>query len=410
VSTARTGPATPRLVATDLDGTVVRDDGTISRRTVAAFARAERAGALIVVVTGRPPRAMTEIAGAFGHQGTAIVANGAMTYDMRTGEVTATELIAPGPLAMAVSRLRAAVPGIGIAVEYPDGRAIDRVFQPVMFDVANPGPRSDDATLTARPAAKLLGRHLGYGCDELLAVAGPALDGLVDVTHSSASGLIEAAAPGVSKASAVARVAASAGIPRDSAIAFGDQPNDLPLLAWAGVSCAVDNAHPRVLAAATRIIGGNNEDGVASVLESLYPLAPPRPPGVDEVAWGTPAGRQGGGLRAVRRRGQGGHDRGRQDSSEASGSARASVVGSGGRRCLGGLLISGDACGGWLARTKDPRSGPSGVTGVGIAWSGVTWSGVTWSGIAGNRSRRWRARNRKKDSNVPAVVDMLLSP
>ena len=76
----RSAGGRPRLVATDLDGTVVRDDGTISGRTVAAFARAEQAGALVVVVTGRPPRAMAEISGAFGHRGTAIVSNGAMTY------------------------------------------------------------------------------------------------------------------------------------------------------------------------------------------------------------------------------------------------------------------------------------------------------------------------------------------
>lgn len=265
------GGGPPRLVATDLDGTVVRDDGTISERTVAAFARAERAGAHVVVVTGRPPRAMTGIAGAFGYRGTAIVSNGAMAYDMGTGMVTPVELIRPELLVTAVARLRAVIPGIGIAVEYPDGRAFDRLFQPVMFDVDDPGPRADDAALTARPAAKLLGRHLGYSCDDLLAIARPALDGLVDVTHSSAKGLIEAAAVGVSKASAVARIALAAGLgPRD-VIAFGDQPNDLPLLAWAGTSCAVANAHPDVLATAGRVIPANNDDGVAQVLEELFP-------------------------------------------------------------------------------------------------------------------------------------------
>jgi hypothetical protein len=140
-----------------------------------------------------------------------------------------------------------------------------------MFDVDNPGPRYDDAALTARPAAKLLGRHLGYSCDDLLAVAGPALDGLVAVTHSSAMGLIEAAAIGVSKATTLAMLAAAEGIAPQESIAFGDQPNDLPMLAWAGTSCAVANAHPRVLAAATRVIASNDDDGVAQVLEALFP-------------------------------------------------------------------------------------------------------------------------------------------
>jgi len=265
------GTPRPRLVATDLDGTIVRADGTISARTVAAFSRVERAGARFVLVTGRPPRAMREIASVFARRGSAICSNGALAYDMATGEVTAVELIPPGQLAVAVRRLREAVPDIGIAVEYPDGRAVDHLFQPVMIDVGNPGPRLDDAALTARPAAKLLGRHLGYSCDDLLALTGPLLADLVAVTHSSARGLIEAAAVGVSKATAVARIAASAHVPAADVIAFGDQPNDLPLLTWAGTSCAVANAHPRVLAAATCVIGSNDDDGVAQVLESLYP-------------------------------------------------------------------------------------------------------------------------------------------
>jgi HAD superfamily hydrolase (TIGR01484 family) len=258
-------------VATDLDGTIVRSDGTLSARTVAAFARAERAGVRFVLVTGRPPRAMRDIADAFGHRGTAIVSNGALAYDMRTSEVTPVQLIAPEQLAAAVRKLRAAVPGIGIAVEYPDGRAIDHLFQPIMFDVDDPGPRFDDPTLTSRPAAKLLGRHVGYSCDDLLAIVSPVLDGLVAVTHSSATGLVEAAAIGVSKASAIAAIAEAAGIEPSEVIAFGDQPNDLPLLTWAGTSCAVANAHPEVLAAASRVIASNDDDGVAQILEELYP-------------------------------------------------------------------------------------------------------------------------------------------
>ena len=261
-----------RLVATDLDGTVIRSDGTVSARTIAALLRAERAGARLVLVTGRPPRGMAEIVDALGHRdGIAICSNGALTYDLRTGKVTPVQLIAPEQLAVAVRNLRAAIPGIGIAVEYPGGRAIDRLFQPIMFDVDNPGPRFDDAALTAQPAAKLLGRHVGYSCDDLLAIAVPVLDGLVAVTHSSAKGLIEAAAIGVSKATTLAMLAAADGITAQESIAFGDQPNDLPMLAWAGTSCAVANAHPAVLAAATRVIASNDDDGVAQVLEALFP-------------------------------------------------------------------------------------------------------------------------------------------
>jgi len=261
----------PLLVATDLDGTIVRRDGTISERTVAAFARVEAAGARFVLVTGRPPRVMRGIAAMFGHVGTAICANGALAYDMRTGTVATRHLIPAPAVAEAALALRAVVPGIGIAVEYPDGFAADELFQAINPDVNRTMSRPDDAALFSRPASKLLGRHTGYACDDLLALALPAIGGLVSVTHSNSKGLIEASALGVSKASVVAEIAADFGIAREAVLAFGDMPNDLPLLTWAGTSCAVANAHLDVLAAATHIIGSVDDDGVAEYLEGVYP-------------------------------------------------------------------------------------------------------------------------------------------
>jgi HAD superfamily hydrolase (TIGR01484 family) len=268
---ARHVPLRPLLVATDLDGTIIRDDGTISDRTVAAFARVEAAGARFVLVTGRPPRVMRDIAAMFGHVGTAICANGALAYDMRTEEITARHTIPPPVLAAAAAALRTAVPGIGIAVEYPDGRAADENFLAINWDINQTMPRPGDAVLFSRPASKLLGRHMGYNCDDLLGLALPAIGDLVSVTHSNGKGLIEASALGVSKASVVAELAAELGIGPEAVLAFGDMPNDLPLLNWAGTSCAVANAHPEVLAAATHVIGSNDNDGVAAYLEQIYP-------------------------------------------------------------------------------------------------------------------------------------------
>jgi HAD superfamily hydrolase (TIGR01484 family) len=267
---ARHVPLRPSLVATDLDGTIIRDDGTISDRTVAAFARVEAAGARFVLVTGRPPRVMRDIAAMFGHVGTAICANGALAYDMRTEVVTARHMIPAPVLAAAAAALRAAVPGIGIAVEYPDGRAADEHFLAINWDINQTMPRPGDAVLFSRPASKLLGRHMGYNCDDLLGLTLPAVGDLVSVTHSNGKGLIEASALGVSKASVVAELAAELGIGPEAVLAFGDMPNDLPLLNWAGTSCAVANAHPEVLAAATHVIGSNDNDGVAEYLEQIY--------------------------------------------------------------------------------------------------------------------------------------------
>src|SRR5512139_2475740 len=100
----------PRLVATDLDGTIVRSDGTISARTVDALARVEAAGATLVMVTGRPPRWMHDVATAVDHHGVAICANGAVVYDLHTETIVRTHLIEPDRLGEAVERLRALQP------------------------------------------------------------------------------------------------------------------------------------------------------------------------------------------------------------------------------------------------------------------------------------------------------------
>ena len=124
----------------------------------------------------------------------------------------------------------------------------------------SPGPRPSSSAAIPGTAATTCSRS---PC--------PRSASLVSVTHSNGECLIEASALGVSKASVVAELAADWGIVRESVLAFGDMPNDLPLLTWAGTSCAVANAHPDVLAAATHVIGSVDDDGVAEYLERIYP-------------------------------------------------------------------------------------------------------------------------------------------
>jgi HAD superfamily hydrolase (TIGR01484 family) len=263
--------SSPRLVATDLDGTIVRSDGTISPRTMAALCRIEEAGAQLVLVTGRPPRLMSAMAAAFGNRGIAICSNGALIYDMHTGSVTGEHLIPPRELAEAARRLRAAIPEIGLAVESAAELTGDHRYETGGWDRDVPIRRLADAELLSRPAAKLLGRHPWLSADQLLALAFPAVAGIVTVYHSNGSRLVEASAAGVSKASALADLAAKHDIAPAAVVAFGDMPNDLSMLAWAGTSYAVANAHPDVLAAADHVIASNDEDGVAQVLDRLYP-------------------------------------------------------------------------------------------------------------------------------------------
>jgi len=92
----------------------------------------------------------------------------------------------------------------------------------------------------------------------------------VETTHSGGAGLIELSAAAVTKAGALAELCRRWGVTAEEVIAFGDMPNDGPMLRWAGQSWAVANAHPEARAAATDVTASNDEDGVARILEGLF--------------------------------------------------------------------------------------------------------------------------------------------
>jgi len=271
-----------RLVATDLDGTLITHDGVVSVRTRDALAAVERAGMHLVFVTGRPPRWMASVVEATGHAGVAICANGAVVYDLRSESVESVRLLAAGPAREAVRRLREVLPDVAFAVErVGPARRLDIEFAREPGYVPrwpSPGdaPTGPAEELVDGGVVKLLARHPEHLGDALLLTAEAVLGGVAEVTHSNpADSLLEISALGVSKASTLEQLAASLGIGADEVVAFGDQPNDLPMLAWAGTSYAVANAHPSVLAAVDRHAAAVHDDGVAQVLETLLP--PPEP-------------------------------------------------------------------------------------------------------------------------------------
>jgi Cof subfamily protein (haloacid dehalogenase superfamily) len=256
------------MLATDLDGTVVRPDGSISRRTRAALSTALDAGLWVVFVTGRPPRWMATVAEQTNHRGLAICANGAYIYDLHTESVVEQFPLAPQPAQLAVHRLREVLPAPAFAVERIEGFAHEPGYEP-RWDVgsARVGPVEE---LLDQPLAKLLVRDEQSDGDSMLALARPVLDGLVGVTHSNVNDcLLELSALGVSKASTLARLAGSWGVQPEEVVAFGDMPNDIEMLRWAGLGYAVAGAHPEVLEAVDHVTGDTSSDGVAQVVERL---------------------------------------------------------------------------------------------------------------------------------------------
>jgi Cof subfamily protein (haloacid dehalogenase superfamily) len=261
----------PRVVATDLDGTVVRSDGTISLRTRAALVAARDAGALLAIVTGRPPRWLGGIAEATGHDGIAICANGALVYDLRSERVIGARPLDADVVRTLITGLRAAVPGVAFAVERVDGQFAHELDYHPRWVPEDSTIVGDLEPVLDVPISKLLGRVEGVSSDDLLAMARAVIgEGVATLTHSSIDGLLEVMAYGVTKATTLEQVIGERGLEASDVVAFGDMPNDLEMLAWAGLGVAVANAHPDVLAVADEVTLSNDDDGVAIVLERLF--------------------------------------------------------------------------------------------------------------------------------------------
>ncbi|MGH3745521.1 MAG: HAD hydrolase family protein [Mycobacteriales bacterium] len=255
-----------RLVATDVDGTLLRSDGTASAATVSAL---QNLAVPYVLVTGRPRRWVEPLAAKLGCEGAAIVVNGALTYDLTTGDVVRALTITPDDARACARAIRSELPDALFAVERLSDPpfASEPGYPSVHPDPAAPLLALDE--LTAEPVLKLLCRSGSVSETETLyEVARTACAGHpVELTHSSGTlGLLEIAAAGVDKASALAAYAAHLGISSDEVLAFGDGFNDVPLVAWAGHGVAVANAHPAVLDVADEVTASNDDDGVAEVL------------------------------------------------------------------------------------------------------------------------------------------------
>ena len=265
-----------RLVASDLDGTIVRRDGTISPRTLAALAACEAGGVDVLFVTGRPPRWMGPIAVATGHHGLAICGNGAVLYDLGAERVVSTRALTGATVLAAVRALRSVLPQAAFSLETTTGFRREPGYVPRLDTTraARVGPVAE--LLDDDPVVvKVLCRVEGVTADPILAAARAVLRGLAEPVHSDSAGsLIEVSALGVSKASTLALVAAERRIDPADVVAFGDMPNDVPMLRWAGRGYAMTGGHPEAVAAADALAPPLAQDGVAQVLEALLAAGP----------------------------------------------------------------------------------------------------------------------------------------
>ena len=264
-------PVTPRLVATDLDGTLVRTDGTVSERTQQVLVELDRRGVPVVFVTGRPLRWAADVFDHVGGHGLAVISNGALVWDVAGRQPLRLRTIEPDVGLEVCRRIREAIPGSAFAVETLEGIALEPEFLE-RHPVPDGSRRGPIAELFTEPALKVLARHEELGYQEYWDRAAAAAGDLVVVTWSSTSTLLEMSAAGVTKATTLELVCADLGIAPQDVIAFGDMPNDLAMLTWAGTSYAMADAHPSVVAAAVHLAPGHDDDGVARVLTEVFGL------------------------------------------------------------------------------------------------------------------------------------------
>ncbi len=265
-----------RLVATDLDGTLLDGQGQVSAYTREVLDELDARGIEVVFVTGRPLRWMESLWDHVGGHGLAVCSNGAITYDVPSRSVLTARTISRDVGLRVADLIRTALPGSAFALEKTTGFGKERHFMPMEgddtrtdLDLGSLEEVFDDRVV------KLLALHQpGAGIEhvapeEYWAKVDQLVGEAVTTTWSSVGALVEMSAAGVTKASTLERLCADRGIAAEEVIAFGDMPNDVAMLEWAGTSYAMANAHPSALAAAQHTAPRHDEDGVAQILQGL---------------------------------------------------------------------------------------------------------------------------------------------
>jgi Cof subfamily protein (haloacid dehalogenase superfamily) len=278
---AQLGDWRPRLVASDLDGTLLTSAGEVSPRTRAAIDACRAAGIPVVGVTGRGPRLLDSVRAALGGTGIAVLAQGGYVVDLDRTEVLRTVGMSREDATAVIAAIERVTGDLIVAVE--DAAEQAEALRPLRVQHGFDWPYPEPAHLLPRhevlptgAVLKVFLRSARLAEDDLLALARGVVDPAVaELTHAGL-GFIEVLPPGVTKATGLAVALAHHGVDLGDVLVFGDMPNDLPMIeavnAAGGRSVAMANAHPEVRAAAGTRTSGSDADGVARYLEAVLAL------------------------------------------------------------------------------------------------------------------------------------------
>jgi Cof subfamily protein (haloacid dehalogenase superfamily) len=249
-----------RVLALDLDDTLLRSDRTISPRTLELLRCWRAQGGQLVIATGRPPRSIAEALPPDLHDAPWIAYNGAQIYE--AGTKTYENLISVEDTQRILTILLEALPTSMLGLEIDNTLFLNQ-------ESNRPSPYQLAANLLAAataPSAKVLFYHQEF------ATLGPLLAELPPTARALLSDkyrLVQILAATADKAEALRHWVAGQGLEMAQVVAFGDDVNDVEMVRQAGLGVAVANAVPEVKAVARRITLSNDEDGVAHVLAEL---------------------------------------------------------------------------------------------------------------------------------------------
>lgn len=269
-----------RVLATDLDGTLLRPDLTIGDTTRQAIRLAANSDVRLVFVTGRPPRWMRAVAAETGHTGTAICANGAVVLDLTDERVLSRTTIDMNAAADIAQQLRErfgravhfAIERVEVGPMPPQG-SIGEFLLESGYRGSLPVPpqaplRPLPDLLAADNVVKLLAR-LDVDDARFWHDAQTLATGRLEVTHSTTRTLLEFGPCGVTKATALASLVSDLGFTQRDVVAIGDMPNDVPMLDWAGIGLAIVDGHDAAKSVAAHHVPTPTDDGVGLVLLAM---------------------------------------------------------------------------------------------------------------------------------------------
>ncbi|BCJ53320.1 hydrolase [Actinoplanes sp. NBRC 14428] len=266
-----TRPGLPKLIATDLDGTLVRSDDTVSAYTHEVLDRVRAAGIRIVGATGRGPRLTELTRNDIRAADFLVLAQGGWVIDQNESQLLRSTRLPGRDLAIALQNLEAEVGPLSVMVEAleHDDAPLWGDFDPTWRYPVTVEARTRAECLTGE-VIKAFARSFTRDVDDLLAAAQRIIPPQVATVTQAGLNYVEICPPDVDKGTGLAVVAQAVGVDPGDVLVFGDMPNDLPMFAWAGWGrVAVSNAHPTLLAVADEVTSSNDEDGVAVYLDRL---------------------------------------------------------------------------------------------------------------------------------------------